>query len=275
LLSISQIRNQKSTINNHKSLMLIQNSRGNYRFLKGIGAYSSGVIADPGYEIVHVTFAMPVPVRAGFERIVRHMLDASRPVHALCAIELRSPRPFPFDGFSAFNATYAATLADLDLLTEGLNPIARTNVAPEVDPPSEPVLSSFSYSVPARDGGISPTFVVAGAGELIEDQYDMQHIVRPGETSDEAMREKAQCVLEHLQRRLAGLGANWAQVNVVNIYTVRNIHSFLRDDILARISAAALTGIRWHYARPPIEGLEFEMDVRAVGIDFQAHATKG
>jgi hypothetical protein len=245
--------------------MLIPNPRGNYRFLKGIGAYSSGVIADPGYEIVHVTLVLPVPVRAGFELIVRHMVNASRPVQALCAIELRSPRSFPFDGFAAFNSTYGAILADLDLLAEGLNPIARTNVAPDVDPPFEPVLYGFSYIVPARETSLAPTFVVAGAGELIEDQYDKQHIVRVGETSDEAMREKTKCVLELVQRRLAGLGASWAQVQVVNIYTVRNIHPFLRDDILARVAPAALHGVRWHYARPPIEGLEFEMDVRRVG----------
>jgi hypothetical protein len=245
--------------------MLVSNQRGNYRFLKGIAAYSSGVIADPGYEIVHVTLAMPVAVRAGFDLIEGHLGSAGRPVQALCAIELRSPRPFPFDGFAEFNASYSAILVEADLLTDGLNPIARTNVAPEVDPPSEPVLYGFSYAVPARNLDLPPTFVVAGAGELSDDRYDAQHIVRAGETSDEAMRDKAKCVLEHVQRRMSGLGADWAQVNAVNVYTVRNIFPFLREEILARVEAAARHGVRWHYARPPIEGLEFEMDVRGVG----------
>ena len=131
-------------------------------------------------------------------------------MQALCAIELRSPRPFTFEGFAGFNESYRSILADADLLADGLNPIARTNVAPEIDPPSEPMLYGFSYSVPARDPNLPPTFVVAGAGELIEDQYDVQHIVRVGETSDEAMREKAKCVMEHMRRRLSGLGAKLA-----------------------------------------------------------------
>jgi hypothetical protein len=248
-----------------EEFMLIENPRGNYRFLKGISAYSSGVIADPGYEILHVMLATPVAVRAGFESIARHLGSAARPMQALCAIELRSPRPFPFDGFAEFNASYSAMLAGADLLTDGLNPIARTNVAPDVDPPSEPVLYGFSYTVPAPGLDLPPTFVVAGAGELSEDRYDAQHIIRAGETSDEAMREKAKCVLEHVQRRMSGLGADWAQVNAVNVYTIRNIFPFLREEILARVGAAARHGVRWHYARPPIEGLEFEMDVRGVG----------
>jgi len=249
--------------------MLVENSRGNYRFLKGIGAYSSGVVADPGYEIVHVTLARPQAVRAGFELVTRHLGESNRPVQALCAIELRSPRPFTFDGFAAFNESYRRILSEADILLDGLNPIARTNVAPEILPPAEPVLYAFSYTVPARNSDAPPTFVVAGAGELTGDQYDRQHIVRFDETSDEAMREKAQCVMEQMLERLPRLGAGWAQVNVVNIYTVRNIFPSVRDAILARLGDAARHGVRWHYARPPIEGLEFEMDVRAVGIEFQ------
>lgn len=249
---------------------MISNSRGNYRFLKGIGAYSSGVIANPGNEIAHVTIAASVPVVAGFDLIARHLDKAGQPMQALCAIELRSPRPFPFDGFAEFNTSYSAVLSSKDLLADGLNPIARTNVAPEIDPPSEPVLYGFSYTVPSQGSNQPPTFVVAGAGELSEDRYDAEHIVRAGETSDEAMREKADCVLEHIHRRMSGLGVGWAQVNIVNVYTIRNIFPFLRDGILARAGTAARHGIRWHYARPPIEGLEFEMDVRAVGGEGEA-----
>lgn len=243
--------------------MLISNPSGNYRFVKGISAYSSGVIADPGYEIAHATLAAPVPLRDGFEVVKKHLANSGRPVQALCAIELRSPRPFPFDGFSAFNATYGAILEEADLLVDGHNPIARTNVAPDVSPPSAPVLYGFSFTQPARDLRLV-TFVVAGAGELSEDKYDQEHIVRRGETSDEAMREKAVCVLDHVERRLSGLGASWPQVNTVNVYTVQNVHPFLRDEILVRIEAAARHGVRWHFALPPIEGLEFEMDVRTV-----------
>ena len=50
--------------------MLLPNPAGNYHFLTGIEPYSSGVIADPGFEIVHVTLARPCPYREGFDREV-------------------------------------------------------------------------------------------------------------------------------------------------------------------------------------------------------------
>ena len=47
---------------------------GDYRFLPGISAFSSGTVAMPGHEIVHVTLASPVPWRDG--------LRADRPASA-------------------------------------------------------------------------------------------------------------------------------------------------------------------------------------------------
>src|SRR2546428_6072816 len=38
---------------------------GNYRFLPGIAPFSSGVIALPGYQVVHVTLRAPIPWRGG------------------------------------------------------------------------------------------------------------------------------------------------------------------------------------------------------------------
>jgi hypothetical protein len=35
------------------------------------------------------------------------------------------------------------------------------------------------------------------------------------------------------------------------------------DEIVRR--GAARTGLTWHYARPPVQGLEYEMDCRSVG----------
>src|ERR1041385_3665871 len=145
--------------------MLIPNPSGNYHFLPGIEAYSSGVVADAGYEIVHGTLDRLRPYREGFARIEEHLRAAGRDLHALCAVELRSPAPFSRAGFVAFNAGYRELLQQLGLLGGEHNPIARTNVAPAWLPPSEPALFGFSYTVPA---GPSPrkSFVVAGAGEL-------------------------------------------------------------------------------------------------------------
>src|SRR4051794_21079196 len=69
----------------------------------GIAPYSCGVISTPGYEVVHVTLHGPLPYRDGFDLIERHLASEDRPRTALCGIELRSPRPFSFEGFARFN----------------------------------------------------------------------------------------------------------------------------------------------------------------------------
>lgn len=110
--------------------MLTANPRGNYHFLPGIAPYSSGAVADPGYEVVHLVFHRPAPYRRGFEVIEAHLRDVGRPRQALCGVELRSPAPFTRQGFAEFNASYCALLEGWDLHVDGQNPVARTNVAP-------------------------------------------------------------------------------------------------------------------------------------------------
>lgn len=245
-------------------MILIDNPRGNYQFLRGIAPYSSGVVAMPGYEIIHVTLRQPPPYRQGFETIARYLAEQGWPRQALSAIELRSPVPFSFNGFAEFNHGYQEILAEWDLLVDGQNPIARTNVAPEVNPPVEPVLYAFSYTVPMSDPATSPTFVVAGAGDLTEGLLVSEAIVRHGDTSPEGLREKAACVMDAMEARLAGLQALWADVTSVDIYTVQPLQTFLAETILAVIGEAVGRGVHWYYSRPPIIGLDFEMDVRGV-----------
>ena len=127
---------------------LTDHPAGNYRFLPGIAPYSCGVASAPGYEIAHVTLHRPAPYLRGFDLIERHLAAEGRPRASLCGVELRSPRPYTFEGFAEFNAGYARVLEGWGLFVDGVNPVARTNVAPEVDPPSEPVLYGFSYARP-------------------------------------------------------------------------------------------------------------------------------
>src|SRR5271155_4680043 len=143
---------------------LIAHPEGDYFFLPGIAPYSCGAVSAPGFEIAHVTLHRPVPYRQGFDVIERHLAQIGRSKPALCGIELRSPRPFSFDGFAEFNAGYARILEGWGVFVAGVNPVARTNIAPEVDPPDEPLLYGFSYSRPCEPD-LPPTFVVAGAGE--------------------------------------------------------------------------------------------------------------
>ena len=247
-------------------MKLIGNPKGNYNFLTGIAPYSSGVVAMPGYEIVHIIMHNPLPYRKGFDFIDRHLKALKRPRHALCAIQLRIPRPFSFEGFSEFNQGYLDILSEWDLPVDGINPIARTNVAPEVRPPAEAVLYAFSYTVPmdGDDHKLPPTFIIAGAGELREGNLSPDYIVRAGETSTDAIQEKVKFVMGIMQARLSGLQMKWSDVTTVDIYTVHPLHPLLAEELLIPMEEAARHTVRWYYSRPPISGLEFEMDMRGV-----------
>jgi hypothetical protein len=237
--------------------MLIANAKGNYSFLQGIAPYSGGVVAQPGYEVVHVRFGKPVPLETGFRRVRQYLDTASRSVNALCAMELRSPRPFTFEGFAEFNRGYVEVLREWGLLMEnGVNPVARTNVAPATAAPSEPSLYAFSYTVPSAT--TRKTFVVAGSGELPEGSLDPKEIV-PGST-----REKAKFVMGLMQGRLQGLGVDWPDAVATNVYTIHPIGDLL-DDLLA---PAETHGVTWYYSYPPILGIEYEMDVRGCHTDI-------
>jgi|SRR5579871_315675 len=240
--------------------MRIHNLPGGYSFLKGISPYSGGVSALPGYEILHVQLDHATPLDRGFAAIDSYLASQRRPRQALCAVELRSPRPFTFQGFQEFNQRYVAILKSWDLLFDSMNPVARTNVAPHLLPPSEPSVYAFSITIPAADA--PPSFVIAGSGELPEGSLDPHQVVRRGETTTEALREKTRFVMNLMSGRLAGLDLHWSQVTATQIYTVHNIHPFLETEILAVMREGSTNGIRWHYARPPIESIEYEMDLR-------------
>lgn len=242
---------------------LIDHPRGNYRFLPGIAPYSCGVVSAAGFEIVHVTLSCPLPYRAGFERIEEFLATAKQPKAALCAIELRSPCPFSFEGFIEFNAGYAAILESWGLFVDGVNPVARTNVAPELHPPTEPVLFGFSYTRETAES-VRPNFVIAGGGELPEGALAANAIVCAGDTSPTGIKTKAHFVMDLMENRLYGIGAAWRDVSAVNVYTVHPVDGFLRDVILGRMGPQGLQSIHWHYTCPPIQGIEFEMDLRGV-----------
>jgi hypothetical protein len=235
---------------------------GNYRFLPGIAPYSCGVVSTPGFEIVHATLERPVPYNTGFALIERHLVGEHRPREALCGVELRSPRPFTFEGFDEFNTDYGLLLENWGLFVDGINPVPRTNVAPEIDPPAEPILHAFSYTRPCERGS-APTFVVAGAGELPEGVLAPEFIVAAGDTSPEGIAVKARFVLKLMENRLHGLGVDWPRVTAIHVYTVHPLDNLL-PEVVQRAGRAARHGIRWFLSRPPVQGIEFEIDLRGV-----------
>ncbi|MGI8988997.1 MAG: 2-amino-5-chloromuconate deaminase CnbZ [Bryobacteraceae bacterium] len=240
--------------------MLLPNPKGNYSFLRGIDPYSAGTVAHDGYEIVHVRFRRPVPLAEGFERVKQQLTRVDRPPQALCGMELRSPRPFSFRGFNEFNAGYVRVLGEWGIFQDGINPVARTNIAPVIGAPSARSLYGFSHTVPSRTK--AKTFIVAGAGELPEGSLDVHDVVRRGETSPDALREKARFVMGLMEGRLRGLEVSWDMVTAVDVYTAHSICAMFAEDIVRPMGASAIHGVTWHYSRPPIVSIEFEMDMR-------------
>jgi len=214
-----------------------------------------------------VTFQQPVPYRQGFEQISQFLAARNRPKAALCGIELRSPKPFTFPGFAAFNGEYGKILQDWGVFVNGVNPIARTNVAPVLVPPTEPVLYGFSFSQPCS-ASQPATFVVAGAGELPEGILERDGIIALGDTSPNGLIAKARYVMDLMEARLKGLGVSWSMVNTVDVYTAHSLTPLLPEIVLGRIGAASIHGALWHYTRPPIEEIEYEMDLRGTRTNY-------
>ncbi|WP_421998621.1 2-amino-5-chloromuconate deaminase CnbZ [Reyranella sp.] len=241
---------------------VLQLEDGGYDFIKGVFQYSGGVAARPGLEIERARFARPLPLAEGFAAVEAHLKSVGRPVSAFCACELRSPAPFTEDGFAAFNRVYAGTLDRWGVLREGVNPVARTNVCPELDKPPVPSFYAFSYTVPAA-AGTPRTFVASGSGEAPEAKGTYRdNAIRLGDTSRDGLREKARWVLGEMERRMAALGFAWADATGAHLYTVHDVHPFLAEELAAR--GAMKAGLSWHFARPPVEVLDYEMDVRGV-----------
>jgi len=237
-----------------------------YRYLPGVFQYSAGVAAEPGFEIERARFLRPVPLAEGFRAVEAHLDAIGRPRAAFCACELRSPAPFTEEGFLAFNRDYVGTLEQWGIYRDGANPVARSNVCPEIDLPATPSFYAFAYSVRARPGA-RPSFHIAGSGEAPEGRGNYHdHIVRRGDTSPDGLREKARYVLGEMERRMRALGCGWAQVTGTHLYTVHDVFPILPDELVRR--GAVPGGLTWHFARPPVVGLEFEMDVRGIAREI-------
>jgi hypothetical protein len=234
---------------------------GNYRFIPAVFQYSSGAAADPGFEIERVRFDHLKPLAEGFAAAASYIQAAGRPLTAFCACELRSPAAFTEDGFRAFNEHYVKTLAAWKIYDGTTNPVARSNVCPEIDPPAAPSFYAFSFTRPRVDAG--PSFVIAGGAEARggPGSYS-QRIVRYRDLSPAGIKDKVCFTVGTMEERLADFGFAWKDTTAVQAYTVQDFHPVLADELVRR--GAARSGLTWHFARPPVIDLEFEMDCRRV-----------
>ena len=238
---------------------------GGYRYMRGVRQYSAGIAAQTGFRLERVRFSRPVPLEQGFKLAKQHLEAVGRPLTSFGACELRSPAPFTEQGFVEFNDIYMGTLKEWGLYQEGGdNPVARSNVCPELHKPASPSLHAFTYTVP--DAKAAPSFVVAGSAEAEEGKGDYRNnSIRLGDVSQDGLMEKGRWVLGEMERRMAALGFTWADATATQLYTVHSIHHLMAGEIARR--GAALSGLDWHFNRPPVKDLEYEMDCRAVYVE--------
>ncbi len=241
---------------------------GNYRYVKAVFQYSSGVAAEPGYEIERARFMKPVPIPEAYAAVEAHLKALGRPTTAFCQCELRSPEPFTAQGFFDFNKVYVQTLDRWGIYKDGdplMNPVARTNVCPMYDKPATPSMYAFSYTVPTKSK--RPTFILAGGGDARGGSGSYaERIVRFRDTSPEGLREKVEFVIAEMEGRLKALGFGWKDAVTTEIYTVQNVGHLVGELLAAR--GAASGGIVWNYTRPPVVDLEYEMDVRGAAREI-------
>ena len=234
---------------------------GNYRFIPAVFQYSSGVAADRGYEIERVRFDRPVALAEGFAKAATYMTAAGRPLTSFCACELRSPAAFTEEGFRNFNLHYVKRLAEWGIYDNTTNPVARSNVCPEIDPPKEPAFYAFCFTRPCQSP--TPTFVIAGSAEAREGSASYpERTVRYRDLSLDGMKDKVRFTVRQMESRMEAFGFGWNDATAVQAYTIRDFHPLFAEELVRR--GATRFGLTWHFARPPVVGLEFEMDCRRV-----------
>ena len=234
---------------------------GGYKYIPAVFQYSGGICALPGYTLERVQFSKPLPIDQGFEKIREYLISIGRPLQSFCSCELRSPTQFSEEKFLLFNKIYSEKLAEWGILDLEENPVARANVCPDFDKPEVPSFHAFTHT--SEQPGESLSFVISGSGEVPEGKGNyMDHIVARNDMSDNGLLEKAKWVLGEMERRMNAFCASWGDTSVVQIYTVHDIHHLLAKEFAQR--GILRNGFVWHLNRPPVQGLEFEMDCRRV-----------
>lgn len=241
---------------------LVEQPEGGFRFLPGSPVFAGGAVALPGFEVVHAVLKPWVPLEDGYALVERHLARAGRPMRALCGMELRLPRQLSMEDFRAFNQPYVERLIRWGLLAEGRNPVSRTNVAPALEPPEVPSLHGFSYTVPTKSG--ATTFVMSGITELGPGGRP----IAAGDTSAAGMRDKLRFVIGAVTNRLRELGLTFNDATHVEVYMAEGGESAVTNQLLPALDESVRHGVRWHFGRPPVAGVEVELEARGVAQEI-------
>jgi hypothetical protein len=169
------------------------------------------------------------------------------------------PKVLSRESFDQFNRAYLAQLKSWNLEVSGANPVARTNMVPVIGPMAEPMIAGFFHTAPMA---ATPNWLLSGVPEFTDLKGQIA-VAAPGDTSTAGLRIKAEAIFNVIAERLRELEASWGQATAVNIYTIYDLHALLEDLILPTIGDAAYAGLTTHHGRPPITGLDLEIDAWA------------
>jgi hypothetical protein len=224
------------------------------------------VASEPGFRLEQARFKSPVPIQNAFAIVERHLTQIGRPFTSFAHCELRSPGQFDDNGFIEFNKRYVGTLQKWGIYqaqnagTKAINPVARTNVCSEFFGPQEISMLAFTYTVPCATDS-NANFVVSGGGDARPGSEPYKdRIIAYGDHSQSGLQLKVEFVIQEMEKRLKSLGFTWNDVACTQAYSVHNIGGLVESLLASR--GFMRNGLSWHFARPPVMGLDFEMDLR-------------
>src|SRR5258706_199565 len=124
-------------------------------------------------------------------------------------------------------------------------------------------MSRFASAFTRASQSTSPSFVIAGGAGLRGGSGSYhERIVRYRDISAEGFKEKVRFTVSEMESRLGAFGFGWKDTTAVQAYTVHDFHPVMTDELVRR--GATRPGLTWHFARPPVVDLEYEMDCRRV-----------
>jgi hypothetical protein len=244
---------------------VIASPEAGYAFIAGQAhPFSLGVASLKGHALTRVRFRAALPLAEGLARAASFIQAQGRPLTALAACELRSPAQMTLTEFAAFNRHYVELLHANGFPCAAPFPVARSNVAPTLDPPAANTLFAFTYAAPDARANARPDFLISGKAELDVDSNGIRRVIAEGDPSAEGTEKKAAFVFEGLRHRVQELGGDWRDVTGIQIYTTRPIEPVL--PLLPRFGLADV-GLTLHSAYPPVAPCAFETDVRSVSSE--------
>jgi hypothetical protein len=244
---------------------IIDFKAGDFSFLAAPGGpFSAGVRANKGFALRRARFARPVPMLDGFARIKQHLEKLGRPVTALAACELRSPKPMTVQEFQGFNREYLKTLHEWGCREGEVNAPARSNIAPITEAPTGSSFFAFTYTVPETTAGSD--YVISGLPEIRPGATGSERTFGGRDVSLKGLAAKARFVMEGLRSRVDALGCDWAGITAAQVYTVHDLRPVL-ENLFAELGISQI-GVAWYPGWPPVNDMEFEVDVRRVRTEL-------